>query len=107
MSGCSALLSGVDFQKIKNLAVVDNHEVRGYYDVEEVKAVDMTDQLKSQEKNGKYKGYDKPFRVQFLLGCYKKLLKPFTYGLDSNAAKGVALCRKDFQKYVKGEMESK
>lgn len=99
VSGYSALLSGVDFQKIKYLAIVDNHEVRGYYEVEEVKAVDMTDLLKSQEKNGKYKGYDKPFRVQFSLCCYKNLLKPFTYGLDSNAAKGVALSRKEFRNY--------
>ena len=59
----------------------------------------MTDLLKSQEKNGKYKGYDKPFRVQFSLCCYKNLLKPFTYGLDSNAAKGVALSRKEFRNY--------
>lgn len=102
VSGYTALLGGIDFQKVKYLAVVESHEVNGYYKVENITAVDMSDMLNKQEKKGSYKGFDKPFRVQFTLGDYVKLDNPFVYGIDQNAAKGVAISRKEFQKYVKG-----
>lgn len=101
VSGYSALLGGIDFQKIKYLAIVDNHKVSGYYEVEKVMAVDMSDVLNKQEKKGSYKGYDKPYRVNFSLSVYKKLPQPFVYGLDANASKGVAISRKEFQNYMK------
>ncbi len=103
-SGYKAILSGVDFQKIKYLAPVDNHQVKGYYQVLSVEAMDMSEVLakekaeaKGQAKN--YKGYDKPIRICLKLGKYTLLSTPFVYGLDSNAAQGIAMTRKEFKEY--------
>ncbi len=103
-SGYKAILSGVDFQKIKYLAPVDNHQVKGYYQVLSVEARDMSEVLakekaeaKGQAKN--YKGYDKPIRICLKLGKYTLLSTPFVYGLDSNAAQGIAMTRKEFKEY--------
>lgn len=103
-SGYKAILSGVDFQKIKYLAPVDNHQVKGYYQVLSVEARDMSEVLakekaeaKGQAKN--YKGYDKPIRICLKLGKYTLLSTPFVYGLDSNAAQGIAMTRTEFKEY--------
>ena len=103
-SGYKSILSGVDFQKIKYFAPVDNHQVKGYYQVLSVEAMDMSEVLakekaeaKGQAKN--YKGYDKPIRICLKLGKYTLLSTPFVYGLDSNASKGIAMTRKEFKEY--------
>lgn len=111
VSGYSAILAGLDFQKIKYFAPVVNHLVKGYYIVESVNAVDAKDILdtdyakrKSEGRDvSRYKGYDKTIRVKLSLTSYQKLDKPFRYGLDSNAAKGVALTRKEFNEYKKNK----
>ena len=111
VTGYSAILAGLDFQKIKFFAPVVNHMVAGYYIVSSVNAVDMKPVLdkdyNERVQNGKdvkrYKGFDKTIRIRLELGKYKKLEKPFIYGLDSNAAKGVALTRSEFNDYVKNK----
>ena len=111
VTGYSAILAGLDFQKIKFFAPVVNHMVAGYYIVSSVNAVDMKAVLdkdyNERVQNGKdvkrYKGFDKTIRIRLELGKYKKLEKPFVYGLDSNAAKGVALTRSEFNDYVKNK----
>lgn len=111
VTGYSAILAGLDFQKIKFFAPVVNHMVAGYYIVSSVNAVDMKPVLdkdyNERVQNGKdvkrYKGFDKTIRIRLELSSYKKLEKPFIYGLDSNAAKGVALTRSEFNDYVKNK----
>ena len=48
-------------------------------------------------------GFDKALRICLRLSNYKALEKPFIYGLDRNAAIGVALKRDDnnYVKYAK------
>lgn len=46
-------------------------------------------------------GFDKALRICLRLSNYKALEKPFIYGLDRNAAIGVALKRDEFNNYVK------
>lgn len=108
ISGYSSILSGVNFQKIKFFAPVDNHVVRGYYRVDAVEIVDMgkilkkeKDELERTGKSSKYKGFDKALRICLRLSNYKALEKPFIYGLDRNAAIGVALKRDEFNNFVK------
>ena len=108
ISGYSSILSGVNFQKIKFFAPVDNHVVSGYYRVDAVEIVDMgeilkkeKDELERKGKSSKYKGFDKALRICLRLSNYKTLEKPFIYGLDRNAAIGVALTRKEFKDYIK------
>lgn len=108
ISGYNSILSGVNFQKIKYFAPVDNHVVSGYYRVESVGVIDMAETLiKEKEeldkagKSSKYKGFDKPIRICLKLSDYKVLEKPFIYGLDRNAAIGVALTRNEFKDYIK------
>ena len=103
-SGYKSILSGVDFQKIKYFAPVDNHIVKGYYQVLSVEAKDMSEVLakeKAETKGSalKYGGYDKPIRICLKLGKYTPLSSPFTYGLDSNASKGIAMTRTEFKEY--------
>lgn len=108
ISGYSSILSGVNFQKIKYFAPVDNHVVSGYYRVDAVEIVDMGETLKNEKdklekagKSSKYKGFDKALRICLRLSSYKALEKPFIYGLDRNAAIGVALTRQEFRDYIK------
>lgn len=112
ISGYSSILSGVNFQKIKYFAPVDNHGVSGYYRVDSVEIVDMGEILKKEKdelertgKSSKYKGFDKALRICLRLSNYKALEKPFIYGLDRNAAIGVALKRDEFNNYVKSAMD--
>ena len=105
-SGYTAILSGTDFQKIKYFAPVDNHKVRGYYKVSRIDAKDMSQMLSKVNDKGRYKGYDRTIRVHFQLAEYVPLESPFTYGIDANAAKGIALSRKKFQEYCKKQIES-
>ena len=103
-SGYKSILSGVDFQKIKYFAPVDNHLVKGYYQVLSVEAMDMRDVLAKEKAEAKgvalkYGGYDKPIRICLKLGRYTLLSAPFVYGLDSNASKGIAMTRKEFKEY--------
>lgn len=106
-SGYTAILGGTDFQKVKYFAPVDNHVVKGYYKVLKIEAQDITNRLneakeerrKAGKRVGQYKGFDKSIRICFHLGEYVSLPSPFTYGLDANAAKGIALSRKEFQGY--------
>lgn len=97
-----------EFPKDKIFRPVDNHVVTGYYRVDAVEIVDMGETLKKEKdefkkagKSSKYKGYDKALRVCFRLSSYKALEKPFIYGLDRNAAIGVALTRQEFNNYIK------
>jgi len=78
------------------------------YRVDSVEIVDMKDilqkeldELKSSGKTSKYRGFDKSIRICLKLSEYKPLDKPFTYGLDRNAAIGVALTREQFKEYCK------
>ena len=107
ISGYSSILSGVNFQKIKYFAPIDNHVVSGYYRVDAVEIVDMGETLKKEKeelekagKSSKYKGFDKVLRICLRLSNYKPLEKPFIYGLDRNAAIGVALTRQEFKDYA-------
>lgn len=105
-SGYNAILSGVDFQKIKYFAPMARHKVKGYYQVLSVKAVDLTNELKKAQAqstgtNHDYKGFDKTIRICLALGKYTTLPTPFTYGLDRNAAIGVAMTRAEFKQYCK------
>ncbi len=107
-SGYSSILSGVDFQKIKYFAPVDRHLVKGFYQVLSVEAVDMSENLQQEKAMAKgpslkYGGFDKPIRICLKLGKYTILPKSFTYGLDSNASKGITMTRKEFQEYQKAE----
>lgn len=111
-SGYKSILSGVDFQKIKYFAPVDNHLVKGYYQVLSVEAMDMSEILAKEKTEAKgaalkYGGYDKPIRICLKLGKYTLLSTPFVYGLDSNASKGIAMTRKEFKEYCKGVIISK
>lgn len=108
ISGYSSILSGVNFQKIRFFAPVDNHLVNGYYRVDSVEIVDMKEmlqkvlnELNSSGKTSKYKGFDKSIRICLKLSEYKPFDKPFIYGLDRNAAIGVALTREQFKEYCK------
>lgn len=105
-SGYKSILSGVDFQKIKYFAPVDNHLVKGYYQILSVEAMDMGEVLAKEKAEAKgqaksYKGYDMPIRICLKLGKYTLLSTPFIYGLDSNASKGIAITRKEFKEYCK------
>ena len=106
ISGYNSILSGVNFQKIKYFAPVDNHIVNGYYRVDSVEIVDMKEilqkefeDLKVSGKTSKYKGFDKSIRICLRLSEYVPLNKPFIYGLDRNAAVGIALTREQFKEY--------
>lgn len=106
VSGYNAILSGTDFQKVRYFVPVDKHLVRGYYFVNSVSAEDISQhlneklkQLKAGGKPVRYKGFDKPIRIVFQLGKFVELSEPFTYGLDGNASKGIALTRKKFNEY--------
>ena len=97
----------MNFQKIKYFAPVYDHVVSGYYRVEAVEIVDMGETLKKKKEelekvgeSSKYKGFDKAFRICLKLSDYKALETPFIYGLDKNAAVGVALTRKEFKDYI-------
>ena len=115
VTGYSAILSGLDFQKIKYFAPVVKHLVSGYYIVSSVNAVDMKSTLEKdyeeRVKKGidvkKYKGFDKPIRIRLKLGKYKQLEKPFVYGVDSKAAKGVTLTREEFTNYMNADAKDK
>ena len=93
-------------------APVDNHVVSGYYRVDAVEIIDMgeilkieKDELERTGKSSKYKGFDKALRICLRLSNYKALEKPFIYGLDRNAAIGVALKRYEFNNYVKSSKD--
>lgn len=104
-SGYSTILSGIDFQRVRYFLPVENHQVRGYYEVLGVSARDLGAELageRARAKNpGSYAGYDKPIRVRLELGRYTALDTPFVYGLDLQAAKGTCLTRRDFKKRIK------
>ena len=106
ISGYSTILSGVNFQKIKYFAPVDNHNVQGYYRVESVEIVDMKEMLQKEQndlkrlgKTSRYGGFDKSIRISLKLADYKQLDKSFVYGIDSNAAKGITITRDEFRRY--------
>ena len=85
---------------------MDNHLVKGYYQVLSVDAIDMSEVLvkeKAEAKGAalKYGGYDKPIRICLKLGKYTQLSSPFVYGVNSNASKGIAMTRKEFKEYCK------
>ena len=103
ISGYTTLLAGIDFGQIKYFAAVNDHQVAGYYKVESYSVFDAAELLeKDKETDGKrYQGYDKPYRVKLELGEYIQLDAPFTYGIDRNAAKGVAMPAKVFKEYCK------
>lgn len=68
--------------------------------------MDMSEVLKKEKAEAKgpalkYGGFDKPIRICLKLGKYTSLSVPFTYGLDSNASKGIAMTRAEFKEYCK------
>ena len=103
VSGYYALLSGIDFGRIKYLAAVIDHIVAGYYKVESCDIFNAAEILEEAKKTGSklYTGYDKPYRVKFVLGDYTPLKAPFTYGIDKNAAKGVEMPARVFREYCR------
>jgi hypothetical protein len=103
ISGYSMLLAGIDFRQIKYFAAVIDHLVAGYYRVESYDVFNATEILEEAKKTGskQYQGYDKPYRVKLVLGDYTPLEAPFTYGIDRNASKGVAMPAKVFKEYCK------
>ena len=103
ISGYSTLLSGVDFQQIKYFAPVNEHKVTGYYCVASYSVIDAKEILEQDKLVGgnRYSGYDKLYRVKLELSQYTPLQYPFTYGIDQNAAKGVALPAQKFKEYCK------
>ena len=94
VSGFALLEVGMNFQRTKYLAIVENHIVKGYYRIGKAKIVDMTQRLETIGSRHK----DKPFRVEFTLEAYK-VIKPFTYGIDMLARRGVVLTRQKFLEY--------
>ena len=105
ISGYGTLLAGIDFSQIKYFVPVVEHLVAGYYKVLSYDVVDVTKLLEEGTRDNRYHGYDKPYRVKLELGEYKPLDSPFTYGLDRNAAKGVAMPSKVFKEYCKKGIE--
>ena len=103
ISGYSTLLAGIDFGRVKYFAPVDKHHVAGYYKVSSCSVFDASDLLRTIGIGGdkRYDGYERPFRVMMELGEYIPLSVPFTYGIDSNAARGVAMPAKTFREYCK------
>ena len=102
VTGYSTIYAGVDFQQIKYLVPVKDHKVYGFYKVNSYEAMDASETL-LKDKETKfvkaYKGYDKPFRIKIGLGDYTPLPKPFTYGIDRNAARGTAMAARAFKEY--------
>ncbi len=105
-SGYKSVLSGVDFQKIKYFVPVENHKAYGYYEVEAVEAVDMSEvlekkhrQLAESGKKSQYKGFDKPIRISMKLGKYQRLSQSFSYGIDSQLAIGIAMTKAKVKEY--------
>ena len=108
ISGYSALTAGINFQKVKYLAIVDNHNVNGYYTVDSISIEDMKSVLdlkkQTEIEQGKpitYKGYEQQFRIKLVLGDYKILSKPFVYGIQ-DAGRGRTMTRKEFREYCNG-----
>lgn len=113
-SGYSAVLGGIDFQKVRYLVPIEKHQAIGYYKVTRVEAQDITARLRQAKDeraaagkgmDNKYKGFDKSIRICLYLGEYIPLPVPFTYGLDALAAKGIVLSRKEFRQYCKRQEE--
>ncbi len=102
-SGYKSVLSGVDFQKIKYFVPVENQMAYGYYQVEAVEAVDMSEvlekkrqQLVESGKTSTYKGFGKPIRISMKLGKYQRLSQPFRHGVPSLLAIGIAMTKARF-----------
>lgn len=102
-SGYSTLLAGIDFSQVKYFAAVIDHKVSGYYKVSAYAVIDAKELLDKDKERGdkRYTGYNKPYRVKLELGQYVPLTSPFTYGIDQNAAKGVAMPARVFKEYCK------
>lgn len=105
ISGYSTLLAGIDFSQVKYFVAVIDHKVSGYYKVSAYAVIDAKELLDKDKGDKRYKGYDKPYRVRLELGDYFPLNFPFIYGLDRNAAKGVAMTARVFKEYCKAGME--
>jgi hypothetical protein len=102
VTGYSTIYAGVDFQQIKYFVPVKDHKVCGFYKVNSYEAIDASETLLKDKKTkfvNTYKGYDKPYRIKIGLGDYTPLPKPFTYGIDRNAARGMALAARTFKEY--------
>lgn len=102
VTGYSTIYAGVDFQQIKYYVPVKDHKVYGFYKVNSYEAIDASETL-LKDKETKfvkaYKGYNKPFRIKIDLCDYTPLSKPFTYGIDRNAARGTAMSARTFKEY--------
>lgn len=94
-------MAGIDFSQVKYFAAVIDHKVSGYYKVSSYAVIDAKELLDKDKRDKRYKGYDKPYRVRLELGDYIPLTTPFTYGIDQNAAKGVAMPARVFKEYCK------
>lgn len=103
ISGYSTLLAGIDFSQVKYFAAVIDHKVSGYYKVSSYAVIDAKELLDKDKERGdkRYTGYDKPYRVRLELGQYIPLTSSFTYGIDQNAAKGIAMPARVFKEYCK------
>jgi hypothetical protein len=103
ITGYTTILAGIDFRRIKYFAPVIDHEVRGYYKVESFDIIDagkILEEHREKKEVKLYKGYDKPFRIQLSISSYLPIAVPFTYGIDRNAARGIAMTAKEFKDYV-------
>jgi hypothetical protein len=96
-------LAGIDFSQVKYFAAVIDHKVSGYYKVSSYAVIDAKELLDKDKERGdkRYTGYDKPYRVRLELGQYIPLTLSFTYGIDQNAAKGIAMPARVFKEYCK------
>lgn len=112
ISGYNAILSGIDYQKVRYFVPVDNHTVKGYYEVAGISPMDASEQLNEDKskmeasgKTSRYNGYDKPLRIKFVLGKYTALPQPFTYGIDRKSSKGTTLTRAEFNEYKRNALK--
>ncbi len=104
VSGYNTPFVGIDFTKVKYIGVIDNHIVKGIYHVKSFSIVDMTERLaieKKEDKLKRYNGYNKTYRIKFVLENYEPI-KEFTYGIR-DAFIGRCMSKKLFKEYCDGK----
>jgi len=107
ITGYNTLLAGINFNDIKFFAPIVNHYVRGFYQVTDISICDMKDciekSIKSKGTNKIYKGYEQPIRIRLSLGDFTALEKPFVFGVNRTAGRGLTMTHRTFQLYCKGK----
>ena len=82
--------ASIDLQQLKYFAPIINHEVDGAYEIKSVGVIYVDD--------AKH-----PMRLQFKLKNYRKFRKPFIFGVDSLASKGIAINSSQLAQYLDEE----